>query len=192
MHKLHVLYRPLDLVRVPPLVVEAVERVKPHSVVHLGRCAGVAGPARTAARLLVEGRAGRRLVRHLHHHQRRQPVDEETAHPRRHPVRGRLAVVDVEDDDGGDDGDADQDHGEEQVLAEQRHRQRRGRHDLGDEQEEHGLREQDGDAEGDLLAGVGRQVEDEHGEVGETDAGDDEVHRVEERLPAQRHVEVDI
>ena len=66
-------------------------------------------------------------------------MDEEPPHPGRHPVRGRLPVVDVEDDDGGDDGYADQDHGEEQVLAEQRHGQRGGRHDLGDEQEEHGL-----------------------------------------------------
>lgn len=74
-------------------------------------------------------------------------------------MRARLAVVHVQDDDGDDDGEADQDHGEEDVLAEERQGERSRRDDLGDEEEEHGLGEQDVDAEGDLFTGVGGEVE---------------------------------
>ncbi len=40
-----------------------------------------------------------------------------------------------------------------------------------------------------LLSAVWRQVEDEDSEEGDAHAGDDEVHRVEERLPPHRDVE---
>ncbi len=43
-----------------------------------------------------------------------------------------------------------------------------------------------------LLSAVWRQVEDEHGEEGDAHARDDEVHRVEERLPPHRDVEGDV
>lgn len=112
--------------------------------------------------------------------------------PGREAVRGRLAVVYVEHDDGDEHTQPDEQHGEEQILPEQRHGQGGGGHDLGDEEEEHGLREEDADAEGHLLARVGRQVEDKHGEVLEADAGYDEVDGVEERAAPQGDVEVDI
>ena len=84
------------------------------------------------------------------------------SHPLRHFVGARLAVVDVEDDDGDDDRQTDHHHGEEEIFSQQRQRQWRRRNDLGDEQEEHGLRQQDGNAQGHLLARVGWQVEDQH------------------------------
>ena len=40
-----------------------------------------------------------------------------------------------------------------------------------------------------LFSAVRRQVEGEHSEKGDAHAGDDEVDRVEQRLPAQRDVE---
>lgn len=40
-------------------------------------------------------------------------MDEDAPHPRRHFVGGRFSVVHVEDDDGNEDGEADQKHGKE-------------------------------------------------------------------------------
>lgn len=42
--------------------------------------------------------------------------------------------------------------------------------------------EEDANAECDLLTGIGRQVEDQNREVGDANAGDDEVYSVEECL----------
>ena len=91
------------------------------------------------------------------------------------------AVVHVEDEDGDDDAEGDEDHGEEEVLPDEGDDQRGGGDDLGDEEEEHGEGEEDGDAQGDLLPAVGGQVEDQHGETGDEQAGDDEVDGVEQR-----------
>lgn len=85
-----------------------------------------------------------------------------------------------------------EDHGEEHELAEQRHDERGGRDDLGQQQEEHGEREQDGDGQRHLLTAVGGQVEHEHGEEGDAHARDDEVHRVEQRLAPHRDIERDV
>lgn len=90
-----------------------------------------------------------------------------------------LPVMYVDDDDGDDHAQGHQQHGEQQVFAEQRQGQRRGRYDLGYEQEEHGLRQQYGDAQRDLLLGVGRQVEHQHGQVRYAHARHDQVDRVE-------------
>lgn len=52
------------------------------------------------------------------HEQEGGKADQEDApDPVGHVVRGRGAVVHVEDADGGHDGESDQDHGEHQVLA---------------------------------------------------------------------------
>ena len=134
-------------------------------------------------------------------------------------MRGRRPEVDVEDADGDDDGQRHQDHGEDEVLAEQRHGQRRRRDDLGQQQKEDGQRHQDGDAQRhltrrqlvffwlsttfpctntttttttNLLARVGRQVEDEDRQKGDAHARDDQVDRVEQRLAPHRHVERDV
>ena len=49
---------------------------------------------------------------HPHEQNLWQSVDEDAPDPRRHFVRGRFAVVHVEDDDGDEDGQADEEHGE--------------------------------------------------------------------------------
>ena len=56
----------------------------------------------------------------------------------------------VEHSHGDADGEGDQDHGEEQVLPQERHRQRCGRNYFRQQQEEDGQGEQDGDAKGHL------------------------------------------
>ena len=43
-----------------------------------------------------------------------------------------------------------------------------------------------------LFSRIRGKVEDEHGEEGYADAGNDEVHRVEEGLASQGHVEGDV
>lgn len=75
-------------------------------------------------------------------------------------MRARFPVVHVQDDDGDDDGEADQDHGKEDVFAEEGQGEGGRGDDFGDEEEEHGLGEEDVDAEGDLFAGIGGEVED--------------------------------
>ena len=88
----------------------------------------------------------------------------------------------VEHTDAGDDGEGDQHHGEHEVLANERHIEGGGRHDLGDEQQENGERQQHRDAQRHLLTTVGRQIEDKDSQGGDEHAGDDEVDGVEERL----------
>lgn len=57
----------------------------------------------------------------------------------------------VDDNHGDDDRSNDEDHGEEHVFANERNGAGRGRDQLHDNQQEHGERKQDGDAEGHLL-----------------------------------------
>ena len=92
--------------------------------------------------------------------------------------------MDVQHKDGDDDAERDENHGEEEVLADQRDDEWRRGDGLGDDQQEHGEGEEDRDAEGDLLATVRREVEDQHCEEGDEEAGDDEVDGVEERQAA--------
>lgn len=93
-------------------------------------------------------------------------------------------MVDVDGEDGDDDGECDKDHGKDQVLPYERDSLRRGGDDLLNDQEENCERHQDWGAERDLLAAVGRQIEDKDGEEGQANAGDDEEEGVEERKPA--------
>ena len=81
--------------------------------------------------------------------------------------------MDVEDEHSDDDGEHDEDHGEEEVLS-------NGWDDFCDEQQEDGEGQQDRDAEGDLLPTVRGQVEDQHGQAGDKQAGYDEIDGVEE------------
>lgn len=94
-----------------------------------------------------------------------------------------LSVVDVEDAYGDDDAEANEDEGEEEVLAQQGKGQRGRGDDLGDEQEEHGLRQEDRDAEHHLLPRVGRQVEHQHRQVRDPHTRHNQVHCVKQRLP---------
>jgi len=79
--------------------------------------------------------------RSLHEQQTRQEDEERASDPRRHRVRRRRPEVDVQYDDGDDDGQRDEYHGEEQVLADERHDERRGWYDLGKQEEEDGQRQ---------------------------------------------------
>jgi len=65
------------------------------------------------------------------------------------------------------------------VLTDERNGERGSRNGVGDHEQEDGEREQDGDAERDLLAGVRRQTEADHDEHGQHDARQDDVHHVE-------------
>ena len=92
--------------------------------------------------------------------------------------------MDIQHKDGDDDAERDKNHGEEEVLANQRDDERRRRDGLRDNQQEHSEGEEDRNAQGDLLAAVRREVEDEDREEGDEEAGDDEVDGVEERQAA--------
>lgn len=108
-----------------------------------------------------------RIRRTAHHQYLRHHVQEHGAHPWRQGVRGRRPgdrtrpsllpthlppvvrdqpqaigspEMNVQHDHGHADRHGHQDHGEQQVLSEQRHGQGRGRYDLGQQQEEHGER----------------------------------------------------
>ena len=59
------------------------------------------------------GRAVAVDVRPSHYEQPGQDVEEDLTHPGRHGVRGGRPEVDVEHDDGDDNGEGDEYHGEE-------------------------------------------------------------------------------
>lgn len=75
--------------------------------------------------------------------------------PARHLVSAGRAMVHVEHKDGDDNGEGDEDHGEEEVLADERNDEGCGWNDLSDEEEENGEGQQHRDAQGDLLPTVG-------------------------------------
>ena len=120
------------------------------------------------------------------------PMDENPADPGRHLVSAGLTIVHVEDDDGYEHGKADQEHGEQQVFAQERNGQRCRRNNLGYEHEEHGLWQQNRNTQRHLLPGIGRKVKDQNGQAGNAHARDDQVDRVEQRLPPDCHVEEDV
>ena len=82
-----------------------------------------------------------------HEQHARQYAQEERLDPLGHGVSGRRAEVHVEHDDRDEYGEGDEYHGEEQVLADERHHERRGRYELGEQEEEDGEREQDAHAQ---------------------------------------------
>ena len=85
-----------------------------------------------------------------HHQQPGQDVDEDSPDPGRHGVGLRGPEVNVENHHGDADTEGVEDHGEQDKLAEEGHHQGGGRDDLGQQQEEHGEREEDVDGETDL------------------------------------------
>jgi len=146
-----------------------------------------APPARPRRLLLREQQpAAAAVVRRGPPHEQpaRDQVQEHRVDPAGHPVSAGRAVVHVEHEDGDDDGEGHEDHSEEEVLADERDDERRGRDDLGDEEEEDCEGEQHGDAQGDLLAAVGGEVEHQDREAGDQQAGDDEVDGVEQGEPS--------
>lgn len=81
-------------------------------------------------------------------------------------MRGGGAVVHVNGKDGDDDGEGHKDHGENQVLPDQRDSLRGRGDDLLNDQEENREGHQDRGAERNLLPAVGRQIEDKDREDG--------------------------
>ena len=63
---------------------------------------------------------------------------------------------------------------------------------LDNESEVESLRHEDGDGEGGLLAGLGGEIEHEDGQVEDANAGNDQVHDVEQGLPPDLQVKEDI
>lgn len=96
-------------------------------------------------------------------------------------MRGGSAVVHVEHEDGNDDGQRDEDHGEEQVLADQGDDERSGGDGLSDDQEEDSEGQEDRNAERHFLTAIRRKVKDENGQERDKEARDDEVDGVEQR-----------
>lgn len=96
----------------------------------------------------------------------------------------RGPMVDVDGKDSDDDGKCDKDHGEDQVLPNERDRLWGGWDDLLNDQEENGERHQHRGAQRDLLTTVGGQVENKDGEEWQANARDDKKEGVEKRQPA--------
>ena len=63
---------------------------------------------------------------------------------------------------------------------------------LDDQGEVESLRHEDGNGQGSLLPGLGRQVEHEDRQVEDANAGDDQIDDVEQGLPSDLQVEEDI
>lgn len=104
-------------------------------------------------------------------------------------MRARLSIMYVEYDNCDEYTETDQHHGEEKIFAQQRQRQRRRRYNFRYQQEEHGLRQQNANAQSNFLARIGRQVEYQYGEIGNADAWNDQIDGVEQCLATQCYVE---
>ena len=78
------------------------------------------------------------------------------------------------------------------ALTDQGNHQRSRRNDLCQQQKEYRQRQQDVDAQGNLLPGVRGQVEHQNREEGDGDGRYDEVDGVEERLASHGDIEGDI
>ena len=63
---------------------------------------------------------------------------------------------------------------------------------LDDQGEVESLRHEDGNGQGGLLPRLGRQVEHEDRQVEDANAGDDQIHDVEQGLPSDLQVEENI
>ncbi len=132
------------------------------------------------------------LVRPLHAEEPREELNEDPLDPGRHFVSGRRAIVDIQNTNGDNDRECDQCHCEEEVFAEEGDCKGGRRDDFCEEEDEDSEGEEDGDAEGHLLARVRREVEDEHGEERDPHAGNDKVHHVVQRLPTENDAEDDV
>ena len=136
--------------------------------------------------LFARASFGASLVRigPLHEQNDGQEVDEDDAHPGRHGVRARRAIVPVDDDHRVEYGHDVHHEREYEILGDERYDHGRGRQYLRDEQQEHDQGEQDRDTECHLFALVRGQVEDEQAEEADQHGGYDQVDGVEERLAA--------
>lgn len=97
----------------------------------------------------------------------------------------RPTEVPVDDNHGHEDTDGVHNKGEEQVFSYERQHQRSRRQDFADQQKEHNQRQENTNAQGNLLAGLRWQIEDEHAEEGDQNRRQYQVYRVEEGFPAK-------
>jgi len=112
----------------------------------------------------------------LHEQQTRQNLEEQSLDERRHDVSVGRAQVDVQHEDRHDDRARDEEHREQQISADQRRRQRRRGVDIGDQQQEYDERREDCHRHRDLLARVGRHVEQQYGQRTDDEARQDQIH----------------
>lgn len=90
--------------------------------------------------------------------------------------------MNIENNNGDKNGKRDENHCEEEILADERHNEWRGRYELGEKQKEDSKRKENAHTERNFLATITRQVEREHSEERDTHARHNQVDRVEERL----------
>lgn len=100
--------------------------------------------------------------------------------------------MNIEDNNSDKNGKRDENHGEQEILADERHDKRSWGYELGKKQKEHSKRKENAHTERNLLATVARQVEREHSEERDAHARHNQVDRIEERLATQRDVERDV
>jgi len=100
--------------------------------------------------------------------------------------------MNIQHKDRHNNGTGDEDHCEEQIFADEWRRQRRGRVDLGNEQQEDVERIEDGDAHSYLLTRVCRNVEDEKSHRTNSHTRQDEIDRVEQCFSSDCDVELDV
>lgn len=110
----------------------------------------------------------------------------------RHLVSVGITVMVVQDENSGHDGRSNHEHDTVEVGSEQRNSVGGCRHRFGDHVEKHRERQQDGDSERQLLAGVRRKCKAKHGHGGDQHARYDQVEEVVERPPPDDDHERDI
>lgn len=80
-----------------------------------------------------------------------------------------LAIVNVQYNNGDHDTESYEYHSEQEVLAKQGQCQRGRRYDFRYQKEEHGLRQENADAQCNFFARISRQIEYQHREVRDAD-----------------------
>ena len=129
------------------------------------------------------------FLRSLHEEEHGQVFEEYDADPIRHSMRSGPSKVPVDDDHRDQDAHRIHDERKEKVFGNQRKDEGSRGEDLGDKEEEHDEGEENGDTQCHLLPGLGRQIKDEHAKKGDEHCGQDQVHRVEQRLSPDGDVE---
>ncbi len=100
--------------------------------------------------------------------------------------------MDIQGDHGDQNRQGDHDHGEQEVDADQRHHQTGTGDDLDQKQKEPSQRDEHRDAQADLLTRIAGQIENNHAQQRDADAGDDEENCVEKRLATKTQRECDV
>ena len=100
--------------------------------------------------------------------------------------------MNIKNQNGQNNGASDEDHGEEQIIADKRSCERRGRVDVSDQQQEDDKRGEDGHTHRYLLSGVCRYIEQQHSHRAYDDTRQNEVDRVVKSFSSNCDVELDV